>query len=280
MYYLILFLPLLINDFLVVDIPYEILYAYSFLVNFVLFYYLCGRDGAIQEKPASTVISLLFGGFVGTWVGGLTATFLLPVLGMKDFRFTSGLSMLPNVMQQNLLFDIVLAVATMLSLWFVLQWDEKLIEAGFESRTEAPPDIILVSALYVVSGILSLCVLPLLNIIPSFGNELWSLWLIVTLIPLVAVNAAAQIIIAVSIYKGKRWGWLIAFAASLIGVCFNAVSLTIYGFQLLLLAGFSNLILLTATVIALALNIITIIFLLTSSSRHHCKIVNPAKPSS
>ncbi|MBS7616856.1 hypothetical protein KEJ45_06635 [Candidatus Bathyarchaeota archaeon] len=282
MYYLMTFLPFWINSVLAVSVFRIILSAYSFLVNFVLFfvafYYACDRGIVIQEKPAGTLISILVGGFVGTWIGGLTAPLLLPALGVKDFSFTYGLSMLPSVMQQSLPSDTILAIAAMLSSWFVLKWDEKLMESGFKARAEAPPDIILVSVLYAVFGILSLCILPLLIFVPYIGTELWSLWLIATLFPLVAVNAVSQIAVAVGLYKGKRWGWLTAFAASMISICFNAVSLTIYGFQPSS-ESFSTLVFLTVMIIALVLNIITIIFLLTSSSRHHCRIVNPTKPS-
>jgi hypothetical protein len=273
MYYAKTFLPITMLKFVstgMLPIFFLIFDAYYFLLHFALFlvafYYLCGK--AIQEEPASTVVSLVLGGFAGTWLGGLTAIYLLTRLGLDGFNFTTGLMQLPYIMRSNFINNIVLAVASMLSSWFVLEWDKKLAETAFQKEAQAPVDIIIVSALYFVSGILSLCVLPLLILVLSVQSQLWSLTLTATLIILVLINAGAQIVIAVGLYLGKRWGWLLALTASLIGIITN-ISLAVAYFQVF--EAFA------LTVITLALNIMAAALLLTTSSRQHCRIVNPTK---
>jgi hypothetical protein len=265
------FLPIMLKfaPTYMLSIFFLIFDAYHFLLHFALFfvafYYLCGK--AIQEEPASTLISLVLGGFAGTWLGGLTATYLLTRLGLKEFNFTMGLVQLPYIMRSNFIGNIVLATASMLSSWFVLEWDKKLAETTFQRKVKAPFEIILVSALYIVSGILSLCVLPILITMLSIQG-LWSLTFIVTLTPLILINIGAQIAIAVSLYLGKRWGWLLALIASLMGIVIN-INLVVAYFQYL---GMFVLM-----IIAIALNIIAAILLLTANSRQYCRIVNPAK---
>ncbi|MEM3579070.1 MAG: hypothetical protein QXL54_02455 [Candidatus Bathyarchaeia archaeon] len=270
--YVMIFLPILMKPTYIMGTFSMILYAYSFLLNFVLFfaafYYWCGK--IIQEEPASTIISLILGGFAGTWAGGLAATMLLIELAPETFTFIVGLSRLPSAMQQNLTSNVVLAVAAMLSSWFVLKWDEKLAETGVQAEAQPPIDIALVSVLYLVYGILSLCILPLVGIVLSITDMEWSLPLFAALTPLILVNTGAQIAIAMGLYRGKRWGWLLAFTATLAGIC-TQINLVIAYFKYLWLFALA--------VIALALNIMTAVLLLTTSSRQYCRIINPTKTS-
>lgn len=247
-----------------------ILYAYSFLLNFVLpfvaFYYWCGK--IIQEEPASTIVSLILGCFAGTWAGGLAATMLLVKLMPENFSFTYGLSWLSSVMPQNLVGTVVLAVAAMLSSWFTLRWDEKLAETGFQAETQPPIDIALVSVLYLVYGILSLCLLPLVGLALSVSGLGLSLPLFAALVPLVLVNAGAQIAIAMGLYRGKRWSWLLAFIAALAGTCTQINLAVVY---------FNHLGLFALAITALALDVMIVMLLLTRSSRQYCRIINPTK---
>jgi len=271
-HYVIIFLPILMKPAYIMGAFIMILYAYLFLLNFALFfaafYHWCGK--IIQEEPASTIISLILGGFAGTWAGGLAATLLLIELTPETFTFIDGLSRLPSAMQQNLISNVVLAVAAMLSSWFALKWDEKLAETGFQAGAQPPIDIALVSALYLVYGILSLCILPLVGIVLSITDMEWSLPLFAALTPLILVNTGAQIAIAMGLYRGKRWGWILAFTAALVGICIQINLAIVY---------FKHLELFASAIIALALDVMTVMLLLTRNSRQHCRIVNPTKTS-
>ncbi|MEM2780509.1 MAG: hypothetical protein QW791_06540 [Candidatus Bathyarchaeia archaeon] len=53
---------------------------------------------------------------------------------------------------------------------------------------------------------MSLCILPLIGLAFSIAGSELSLPLFAALIPLVLVNAGAQMAIAIGVYRGKRWG--------------------------------------------------------------------------
>ncbi|MEM2463582.1 MAG: hypothetical protein QXY07_02745 [Candidatus Bathyarchaeia archaeon] len=68
---------------------------------------------------------------------------------------------------------------------------------------------------------MSLCILPLIGLTFSITGSELSLPLFAALIPLVLVNAGAQMAIAIEVYRGKRWGWILAFTAALVGYAFK-----------------------------------------------------------
>ena len=270
--YFSVFLPLFVDSATKMSIFHMILNGYSFLINSVLFfivlYYFCGK--ILPEKPASTIISLFVGAFVGTLVGGLTASFLLTAIEPKNFSFISGLSLLLGEMQYGIVSTVSFALVAICSAWLVTRWDEMLFQAGFERSMDKPFEIVFVSILYIIFGILALCLLPL---IPMMSYVSTDLSIIVSVIPLFLIDALGQLAIGFGIYNGKRWGWLAAFIGALIGIGFNIHTLTIYSLSFPL-TNFLNLTFLV-TAIALILNLLVLAFLLSSNSRHYCRIINP-----
>ncbi len=266
-------LPLFTESATKMSIFHMILNGYSFLINSVLFfivlYYFCGK--ILPEKPASTIISLFVGAFVGTLVGGLTTSFLLTAIEPKNFSFISGLSLLLGEMQYGIVSTVSFALVAICSAWLVTRWDEMLFQAGFERSMDKPFEIVFVSILYIIFGILALCLLPLIPIMSYVSTDLS---IIVSIIPLFLIDALGQLAIGFGIYNGKRWGWLAAFIGALIGIGFNIHTLTIYSLSFPL-TNFLNLTFLITAIAALILNLLVLAFLLSSNSRHYCRIINP-----
>ena len=264
------------NSFLIGTLSI-IVNVYSFLVNiillFVIFYRYCGK--VFPEKPAGTIISLIIGSFVGMWIGGLTATFLLVMINYRGLDFVSSISFLVNRMPYNLVTSILFALAAMFSAWLVKKWDDMLLQAGFK-EVEKPSEVLFVSVIYIVFGILSLCVLPLLSMSSVITNASTNLIITINLIVLCLIGGAIQLAIGFGLYNGKRWGWLAAFIVSLLAASFNITTLMVYGF-FTSLTNILNLIVTVITVISLVLNVLVIGFLIPSRVRYYCKMVNPKK---
>ncbi len=266
------FLPLFIDSSTRTGIFNLIFSAYNFLINFIIFfiafYYLCGKN--IPEKPASTIISLSVGAFFGTWTGGLTGTFLLTSLKPESFSFISGMPVLLGEIQYGLVYTVLFALVAICSAWLVRRWDEMLFQAGFERSMEKPFEIIFVSILYIIFGILTLCLLPLISI-TGYASTDWSI--AASIIPLFVIDALGQLAMGFGIYNGKRWGWIAAFIGALIGIGVNINMLIIYTFS----SPLTNLFNLTVLVMAVALilNLLVLTFLLSANSRHYCRLVNP-----
>ena len=275
MYYFRVFYLIYVYDQVGYSIFSMILSAYSFLLipvlMFIAFYYICGRG--FPERPASVIISLVAGSLVGTWIGGLVTSGILAEI--RDFDFVFGLAYLSSQLEFGVVRDVLFALAAVASAWLVRKWDEMLSQVKSELKLERPFTIILASIIYIAFGILTLCVAPILALLPLIsGRTLIEVSLAASFVLLVVINGLSQIVIGYGLYQGRRGGWILAFIVSLIGVAVNVNSLTCFIIKPLP-SEILDLALITVTVISFALNLILLGLLLPLISRRYCRIINP-----
>jgi hypothetical protein len=251
--------------------------GYSFLLNpvllFIAFYRICGRN--IPEKTASTAISLAAGSIVGSLVGCFVAGGALSM--STDIQFLSALEIGLNQLQLGTVAEVLLALAAVAWAAVVKRWDEMLLGSGQEWKIQRPFEISVATAIYVLSGILTLCVLPVL-FLSSFNMNLIDLSLIVGAVVLLIMSGIGQLIIGSGIYNGRRWGWAVGFVASLTGLALNVEVLFIYA---LAPATWDliTLIEVASATVSLFLNLIVMGLLLALNSRLYCRMVNPRASS-
>lgn len=279
MHYFRVFYLTYVHDHVRFSVFSMILSAYSFLLvpvlMFIAFYYICDRG--FPERPASVVISLVAGSLVGTWIGGLVTSSILAEI--RDFDFVSSLAYLPSQLESGIVRDVLFGLAAVASAWLVRKWDGMLSQAKSEWKFERPIAIILASIIYLTFGILTLCVAPILALLPLIlGGTSIELSLVASFIVLVVINGLSQTIIGYSLYKGRRGGWILAFIVSLIGVAINVNSLTCFILEPLP-SEIISLALIIVTGISFALNLILLGLLLPLSSRRYCGLINPQVPA-
>lgn len=152
------------------------------------------------------------------------------------------------------------------------RWDEMQVGPSQEWKHGRPFEIPAASAIYAVSGILTLCVLPILFLLPFNTNPTYPAF-VAGVAFLVIISGVGQLVIARGIYIGRRWGWLIAFVGSLADLTLNAWVLTAFAlyqvkWDLLALAEA------TSASVSLLLSLVMIGLLLTLNSRLYCRMVD------
>jgi hypothetical protein len=267
-------LPLALNLYAIgIEIYFYLMRGYSFLLSpvllFIAFYRVCGRN--IPESVASTVISVFVGSIVGTVVGGLIACSLLTLT--MGYSFLSLLGGTLFVLQTEMVDNILVVLAALALAFVVKRWDEMLPMPSQELKLMRPFEISVASAIYIVSGILTLCVLPIL-FLSLFNLNSTYLVFIVAVVVLVIISGIAQMIVGRGIYNGRRWGWAVAFVASLVGLFLNAEVLLIFAlstvrWELLVVAEIAS------ASVSFLLNLTVMGLLLMLNSRLYCRMVDP-----
>lgn len=245
---------------------------YSFLLNpvllFVAFYKVCGSQ--FLHRPARTLISAILGATIGPvlgWavVGGAFA--LANVYGLAASLETTSLTL-----QSVVTINVLLAISAMVFATVARWGDEKQLVGDQGLKVERPLEISVASGVYVLGEILALCVSPFLF---TFRYETGSAYLalLTATIVLVLIGGIIELFIGYGIFKGRRWGWLVGFGASLIGLIFNSATLA-----LLAIGEYTWDLTTTAEALSaslsLCLELAVIGLLLQMKSRVYCRMVD------
>jgi len=263
-----LYIILLDYEILEIGIVLSIIGALFFLINPVLFYitlfFICERN--LLMRIASTIVSLITGSLIGYWSGGLTGAYYVYV-AVHGEGFAGVMLNLAYQIPYSIASTTLVGFAMVALAWITTKWSEAL--EGLELPSEKPSEIVVASILYVISGVLTLCVIPLLVALDPLKNLLFkSLLVSCGLVTLVLVGGISQLIIGYGLYRGKRWGWALAFMCMLSGIVISVNHIVLYehfGLFHIILHG-----------ITLALNVIVLLVLFESDVRLYCRFVNPS----
>jgi len=239
-----------------------------YLINPVLFcitlFFTCKRDLLI--RIASTIVSLVIGSLIGYWAGGLTGVCYVYV-NVRSEGFAGSMLNLAYQMPYSMTDTALVGFAVVALAWVTTKWSEAL--EGAEVPSEKPFEVLLASILYVISGVLTICVIPLLMTLDLLGSFLFKdLFVSCGLVSLILVGGISQLIIGYGLYLGKRWGWALAFLFVLSGIVISLSHVALYehfGFFQIMFHG-----------VTLVLNVIVLVILLKSNLRLYCRFVNPS----
>ena len=263
-----LYIILLDYEILEIGIVLSIIGALFFLINPVLFYitlfFICERN--LLMRIASTIVSLIIASLIGYWSGGLTGAYYVYV-AVHGEGFAGVMLNLAYQIPYSIASTALVGFAMLALAWITTKWSEAL--EGLEVPSEKPSEIVVASILYVISGVLTLCVIPLLVALDPLKNLLFkSLLVSCGLVTLVLVGGISQLIIGYGLYRGKRWGWALAFMCMLSGIVISVNHIVLYehfGLFHIILHG-----------ITLALNVIVLLVLFESDVRLYFRFVNPS----
>jgi hypothetical protein len=278
-YYLQINLPYFLNALQLSSYPFVISiilfneYSYFFhpILMFIVFYFVCGRN--FPDKAASTLISFIGGNLTGRWIGGLIMSGVLIVV-IREATFVSGLMQLIPQLEYQVIYDVMLAFTAVAAAWLVRKWDEMLLKPESKWSFERPDAITVASIIYTIFGILTLCALPILFVYSYIVSGSFDLILIVSMGVLVVINGVTQLMIGRGIYMGRRWGWVAAFAISLISLAVDTDLLIVFVAHTTTLEPIIIGII-VGTVISLLLSLIVVLLLLPLNSRIYCRMINP-----
>ncbi|MGQ9565247.1 MAG: hypothetical protein ACUVT5_01705 [Candidatus Bathyarchaeales archaeon] len=246
--------------------------GFYYVVNPILFiivlYYVCG--GKVLDRIASVLVALILGGMLGYWVGGVSG------LAFHSIRLAENV---PGFMIELAVHLPYVSVGQMLLGFAVLaffdfnkRWSAAL--SASRASIERPFGVVVLSALYVVFGLINALLTPLLSVYALLSDLFQrNAMLFAGLIVFVVFNGACQFLIGWGLYSGKKWGWIPAFISAVSGFL---ASLTV----LLMVIIFSSSVNVSALVIAsLLIGFITsqviMVYLLSFNVRRYFGIVNP-----
>jgi len=196
------------------------------------------------------------------------------IVVIREATFVSGLMQLIPQLEYQVIYDVMLAFTAVAAAWLVGKWDEMLLKPESKWSFERPDAITAASIIYMIFGILTLCALPILFVYLYITPGSVDLIFMLSMGVLVVINGITQLMIGHSVYKGRRWGWVTAFAISLISVAVDTNLLIVFATYTTTL-GPIIMGLIVGTVISLLLSLIVVLLLLPPNSRIYCRMINP-----
>lgn len=246
-------------------------YVVSPILFFIVLYLVCG--GKLLDRIAGVLISLILGSLLGFWVGGVLG---IPFLTGRFRENLAGamlisVSRLPYISLGQMLFGFaVLAFFDVNKKWIDALSMEKL-------QGRRPDGVVILSVLYLIFGVFNICVIPILLIHPlllMLYTE--KLMLFVGLISFLALNGLGQVLIAVGLYFGRKWGWipaLISVASSLLATV--TVLLAVIAFGMFINMFWWTIL---SLVIGFVISLIVVFYLLSFNVRQYFGLVSPSTP--
>jgi len=154
-------------------------------------------------------------------------------------------------------------------------WKAVLPMEKLQSRR--PFSVLVLSALYVIVGLLNTFALPISVLYPfllEFSLEKWLL--LVVFVSTFVLGIVGQLLVAYGLYHGKKWGWVPALISSASGLLVQITLLLIA----LVFGGFKEAPwIIPGSLIGLVISLMVLFYLLSLETRKYFGFVNPPQPS-
>jgi len=242
------------------------LYIINPILLFIVLFFTCNKD--LLMKIASSIISLILGSLVGYWLGALCATATLTISYPEIWA--SSLSILSHSLYSASTYNMLIGFAAVASAAIIARWKASLLKSNL--ILEKPSGIVVLSAIYIIFGVLITFIFPLILLYPLLADIFFTkLFLAIILVLVLTLGGLSQIVIGIGLYMGRKWGWIPAFISVVTSILVSIQELTLYKYFGML--GVSIL------AIALFLSVIIAVYLLQPHVRSHFGLVNPPTSS-
>jgi len=246
-------------------------YVFNPVLFFIVLYLTC--SGKVLPRIASILISLIFGSLLGFWLGGLCS---VPLLESQFTESASGVLLniavgLPFVSFGKIIFGFGVHMFSEMN----RNWEAMLPMGEMQSRR--PFGVLVLSALYVIVGLLNILALPISVLYPfllEFSFEKWLL--LVVFVSTFVLGIAGQLLVAYGLYHGKKWGWVPALISSASGLLAQIIILLV---ALVFGVFVETPWIILASLVGLVISLMVLFYLLSLETRKYFGFVNPPKPS-
>lgn len=235
----------------------------------VVLYYGCG--GPLLNRIASVLISLVLGSLVGYWIGGAVASITITgLLGESPLVFSSyTLASLPQHTAGQVFFGLAILAFSDVT----IKWTKALATGGLQ-RTR-PGGLTILVFFHLLFALLNILAFPLLTFLGT--SETISTLAIALLAVFSIVIIAAQIILAIGLYSGRKWAWVIALISAGTGLL---IDISVFA-EILAVGAFVNAslfsgVLLICLFFGFLISTAVFLYLLTVEVRRFFGFVNPA----
>jgi hypothetical protein len=189
----------------------SLLYLVSPVLYFIVLYVACG--GPLLNRIASVLTSIILASLVGHCVGGfLGAVASATLLGASVvFAFLNvTLALLPQYVLQAVLFGFAVLAFSDIN----IEWTRTLTTEGLQ-RTR-PGGLIYIVILYALFALLNVFAIPFLAVYATSAKV--TTLVIAVLAVFSGLVVAGQLILAIGLYQGKKWAWVIALISAGSGI--------------------------------------------------------------
>ncbi len=245
--------------------------GFWYLLNSVLFfsvlYVTCG--GPLLNRIARVLTSLILGSVVGHWIGGsLGAIVSMIQFGeVASYAWIYPLYSLPTyAIGQVLVGFAVLALSDM-----SIRWRGVLAN---QERSTRPSGVVVLAVLYIVFALLNVLAIPLLATYPAYSGTSYAAFVIMAVFFFLVVSG--QLVLAFGLYRGKKWGWILAVISS---ASSSLIDISVLGASLIDGRFFSAQLLTSSLFVGLLVSLAILFYLLSSRVRQFFGFVNPIEPS-
>lgn len=251
-------------------LPSALIYVVNPVLYFVVLYLACG--GPLLNRIAGVLTSIILASIVGHILGGFAGSVTAATLHEGTAAYSVFSSFVLGPLFQHVINAVIFAFAVLAFSDISIKWTKTLAAQGLQ-RTR-PAGIVAITVLYILFALLTaFAILLLAGYATSAG---YMSLIFISLAALSLLVAAGQVVVAIGLYRGRKWAWVIALIASGCGFAIDAFSL-----GSVILLGFSGTqyLLFTGQLLGLFLGLLVSIvifsYLLSIGVRRFFGFVNP-----
>lgn len=190
----------------------SLLYLVSPVLYFIVLYVACG--GPLLNRIASVLTSIILASLVGHCVGGflgaVASATLLGASPVVSAFLNVTLALLPQYVLQAVLFGFAVLAFSDIN----IKWTRTLMTESLQ-RTR-PGGLIYIVILYVLFALLNVFAIPFLAVYAMSARV--TTLVIAVLAVFSGLVVAGQLILAIGLYQGKKWAWVIALISAGSGI--------------------------------------------------------------
>ena len=183
-------------------------YLLSSVLFVVVLYVTCG--GPLLNRIARVLTSLVLGSTIWYWIGGSIGAIVATTQPGEtaSIAWSYPLLSLPTfAVGQMLIGFAVLALSDINT-----KWRAALPIQELQSRR--PAGLVLLAVFYVIFALLDALAIPLLAVYSAYAGTTSHTAFIIILAVFFGLVVSGQLVLALGLYNGKKWGWILAVISS------------------------------------------------------------------
>jgi hypothetical protein len=243
-------------------------YVFNPVLYFIVLYLYCG--GSLLNRMARVLISIVFGSMLGFYVGYLAGGAVW--VASSDQPVHSVYSNLALSLPQYVIGQLLVSFGILAFSDLIPRWEESLKIS--EKERVRPGGLVILVAIYVISALLNILAIPLVEVYIIFTISTALQTLVATvLLATLGISIIGQLVLAIGLYRGRKWAWILAIISSATSVLIDACGIGIFLVSGLW-ASTGGLLTFTGLFVGFLISLAILSYLMSTSVRRFFKFVN------
>lgn len=241
-------------------------YLLSSVLFVVALYVTCG--GPLLNRIARVLTSLVLGSTIGYWIGGSVGAIVATAQPGEtaSIAWSYPLLSLPTFAVGQMLIGFAVPALSDIN----TKWRAALPIQELQSRR--PAGLVLLAVFYVIFALLDALAIPLLAVYSAYACTTSHTALIIILAVFFGLVVSGQLVLALGLYNGKKWGWILAVISS---ASSSLISFSALGASLINGEFISAQLWTLGLILGLLVSLLILFYLLSLEVRQFFGFVNP-----